>query len=133
VANSGSGGGGASSSNIAGNGGSGIVVISYYGALQPPTISLSSFTVSGISTTTTVSVTDAGADSIVIQYYQSAGLLDRQYSAFGGTPTTTISPATGSDSYTNTTITSGRWYYAVVTAINTAGSTSITTSHIQAL
>jgi len=96
----------------------------------PPTISITSFVVSSLNGAA-VSVTDTLADSITIQYYESGANIDKNYSAFGGL--ITITPATGSDSYTKTGLTGLRYYYAVVTAINGAGSTSATTSHNQAI
>jgi hypothetical protein len=94
-----------------------------------PTISITSFTVSSLDGAA-VSVTDTLADSITIQYYQSLISQDKSYFAFGSL--ITITPATGSDSYTKTGLTPLRYYYAVVTAINGAGSTSATTLHYQA-
>ena len=97
----------------------------------PPTITYVDFVLSTLSGgSATVSVTDTLADSITIQYYESTYNLDKNYVAWGGL--ITITPATGSDSYTKAGPTALKYYYAVVTAINGAGSTSITTPHKQA-
>ena len=98
-----------------------------------PSISVTSFIFAGSIGTSSaqpqVTLADSNTTSINWLLFQSASSSDSSYSQVGSG---TISSPTGTDviSYLFPT-TNARWYYYQVSALNSEGTTTVETSHLQ--
>lgn len=113
------------------------VLLNLFGAPappSPPTASITSFGFAGpIGTTSaqpSVVVANTNATSLSWTLYHGTGTSDSGYSVYS---TGTATP-TGSNTITSPLATDiDRWYYYSITVTNVAGSTTVSTSHLQNL